>query len=69
VDYDLGVYVQDILHLRIVLDCFSDQVFPTASVLKVPILVELYRQIIETDFDPDATLQVQKASEPTVAVF
>ena len=49
----VGIHAFDPANPEEEFEVFADEVFPTASIIKVPILLEFYRQAAEGILDPD----------------
>lgn len=54
-----GIFVQSVTHQSPMLIINADEIFPAASVIKIPILITLYQQIVANNLDLRQRLDVE----------
>ena len=56
----IGIHAFDPVDPETEFSVNADEVFPTASIIKVPILLEFYNQALEGRLDPESIHQLSK---------
>lgn len=56
----LGIHAIDPFDPSHEFEVYADEVFPTASVIKIPVLLEFYKQVKEGDLDPSEVVPLNE---------